>query len=125
MNGGVDEFGVGEVSVKAFDAVIPELGFNAAKPSVGPLSGDEGVDERELGGTSGTVVNEKLGGEGFEFGGIFARDDVGPRVNAGSEAVERGYGFAFLGDGTGGFLGVEAIGFELRFGRHGSVSANS
>ena len=37
-----------EVFIEAFDAVVPELGFDAAEAALGPLGGDEGVDEREL-----------------------------------------------------------------------------
>ncbi len=72
LDGGVDEFGVGEVLVQAFDAVVPELGFDAAEAALDPLGGDEGVDKRELGGAGGFVVEEELGGEGFEFSGVFA-----------------------------------------------------
>ena len=64
-------------------------------------------------------MEEELGGEGFEFGGIFAGDDVGLGVDAGFEGVERRDGFSFGGFGAGGFLGVEAIGIELCLGRHG------
>jgi hypothetical protein len=84
----VDEFGVGEVLVQAFDAVIPELGFDAAEAALDPLGGDECVDERELRWAGGPVVEEVCGSEGFEFGGVFARDDVGPGVNAGFEGVK-------------------------------------
>jgi len=125
LDGGVEEIGVGEVFVEAFDLVIPELGFDAAEAALGPLSGDEGVDERELDGIGGAEVEEELGGEGFEFGGIFAGDDVGPGVDAGFEGVESGAGFALGGGGAGGFLGVEAIGVDLGLGGHGLVSANS
>ena len=87
LDGGVDECGVGEVLVQAFDAVVPELGFDAAEAALDPLGGDEGVDKRELDGAGGLVVEEELGGEGFKFGGIFAGDDVGPSVDAGFEGV--------------------------------------
>ena len=110
LDGGVDEFGVGEVLIEAFDAVVPELGFDAAEATLDPLGGDEGVDERELYWAGRLVVEEELGGEGFEFGGIFAGYDVGPGVDAGFEGVERGGGFAFGRGRAGGFLGVEAIG---------------
>jgi hypothetical protein len=40
-------------------------------------------------------VVEELGGEGFEFGGIFAGDDVGPGVDAGFQGIKGGAGFAF------------------------------
>ena len=38
-------------------------------------------------GVGGVEVQEESGCEGFEFGGIFARDDVGPGVDAGFEGV--------------------------------------
>ena len=102
LDGVVDEFGVGEVLVQAFDAVVPELGFDAAEAALDPLGGDEGVDERELRWAGGPIVEEVRGGEGFKFGG----DDVGPGVNA-------------------GFEGVEAIGVDLGLGGHGFVLVNS
>jgi hypothetical protein len=68
LDGGVDEFGVGEVLVEAFDAVVPELGFDAAEATLDPLGGDEGVDERELGGADGLVVEEESDGEGIRLG---------------------------------------------------------
>jgi len=125
LDGGVEEIGVREVFVEAFDLVIPKLGFDAAEAALDPLGGDEGVDERELVGVGWKEVEEELGGEGFELGGIFAGDDVGPGVDAGLESVEGGSGFAFGGGGAGGFLGVEAIGVDLGLGRHRLVSAHS
>src|SRR5713226_8004291 len=50
---------------------------DAAEAALDPLGGDEGVDERELVGIGGVEVEEEIGGEGFEFGGVFAGDDVG------------------------------------------------
>jgi hypothetical protein len=113
LDGGVEKIGVGEIFVEAFDLVIPELGFDAAEAALDPLGGDEGVDERELDGVGGVEVEHEGGGEGFEIGGIFAGDDVGPGVDAGFEGVEGRSGFAFGGGGAGGFLGVEAIGVDL------------
>jgi len=118
LDGGVEEIGVREVFVEAFDLVIPKLGFDAAEAALDPLGGDEGVDERELVGVGWKEVEEELGGEGFELGGIFAGDDVGPGVDAGFEGVERGGGFALGRGGASGFLGVEAIGVDLGLGRH-------
>jgi hypothetical protein len=123
--GGVDEIGVGEILVEALDLVIPELGFDAAEAALGPLGGDESVDERELVGVGGVEVEEECRGEGFEFGGIFAGDDVRPGVDAGFEGVEGRSGFAFGRGGAGGFLGVAAVGVDLGFSGHGWVSAKS
>jgi len=119
LDGGVEEIGVREIFVEAFDAIVPELGFDAAESALRPLGGDEGVDESDLVGVGGVEVEEVRGGEGFEFGGVFAGDDVGPRVDAGLEGVEGGGGFAFGRGGASGFLGVKAIGVDLGLGRHG------
>jgi len=83
LDGGIEEIGVGEVFVEAFDTVIPELGFDAAEAALDPFGGDEGVDESKLVRVGGVEMEEELGGEGFEFGGIFAGDNVGPGVDAG------------------------------------------
>jgi len=125
LDGGIEEIGVGEIFVEAFDLVIPELGFDAAEAALDPFGGDEGVDEGELDWVGGVEVEHECGGEGFEFGGILAGDDMGPGVDSGFEGIERGGGFAFGRGGTGGFLGVEAIGVDLSLGRHGLVSAHS
>ena len=53
LNGDVDEFGVGEILVEAFNTVIPELGFDAAESALDPLGRDEGVDQSELVGSEG------------------------------------------------------------------------
>jgi len=74
-------FGVG--GVERFVAGVPELGLDAAEAALGPLSGDQGIDQRELVGTGGLELEEKGGGEGFERGGIFAGNDVGHGVYAG------------------------------------------
>ena len=87
MDGRVDEFSAGEALVEDVDAVIPELGFDAAEAALDPLGGDESVDERELDGVGGLEVEHEHGGEGFEFGGVFAGDDVGPGIDAGFEGV--------------------------------------
>jgi len=97
LDSGVDEFGVAEIFVEAFDAVIPELGFDAAEAPLDPLCGDEGINERELDGIGRLVVQQELFGKRFELGGIFAGDDVRPSVDARFEGVQRGSGFALWG----------------------------
>ena len=89
LDGGIEEIGVAEIFVEAFDLVIPKLGFDAAEAALDPLGGDEGVYERELDGVRGMEVDHERGGEGFELGGVFAGDDVGPGVDSGFEGVER------------------------------------
>jgi hypothetical protein len=125
LDGGVDKIGVREVFVQALYLIIPELGFDAAEAALNPLGGDEGVDEGEFGGAGRLIVVVECGGEGFEFGGIFAGDDMGPGVDAGFQGVEGRGGFAFGGFGASGFLGVQAVGVDLGFSRPGWVSAKS
>jgi DNA-binding CsgD family transcriptional regulator len=66
LDGFVNVLAVGEGLVQAFDAVVPEVGFDAAEAALGPLGGDEGIDERELGCAGGVVFEEECRGEGFE-----------------------------------------------------------
>ena len=40
LDGGVEEIGVREVFVEAFDLVIPKLGFDAAEAALDPFGGD-------------------------------------------------------------------------------------
>ena len=84
LDGLVEVFGVSEVVVEAFDLIFPELGFDAAQAALGPLGGDEGIDEGALVGVGGPVVKEEFGGKGLEFGGVFAANDVRRGVDAGS-----------------------------------------
>ena len=118
LDGRVDEFGAGEGLVEDVDAVIPELGFDAAQAPLDPFGGNKGIDERELDGVGRLIVEQELFGEGFEFVGIFAGDDVGPRVDAGFEGIECGSGFALWGYWAGRFLGIESIGVNLCFCGH-------
>jgi hypothetical protein len=118
LDGVVEEVGAAEVFVEAFEAVVPEVGFDAAEAALGPLGGGEGIDKRELVVAGGMELEEECGGEGCEFGWVFVVDDLGTGVDAGFECVERGNGFAFWGDGAGGFLGVQTIGVELCLGWH-------
>ncbi len=118
LDGLVEVLGVSKVVVEAFDLVLPELGFDAAEAALGPLGGDEGIDQRALVGVGGPVVEQEFGGKGLEFAGIFAANDVRPGVDAGFEGVQRGGGFAFGGSGAGRFLGITAVGFNLTESRH-------
>jgi hypothetical protein len=100
------------------EALLPELGFDAAEAAEEPFGIDEGVDEHALlrgGGMEAVVI---LVGEGFEAGGGFVLDDVGTGVDAGFESVHRRAGLALGGAGSGGFLRVEAIGCELFLSCH-------
>jgi hypothetical protein len=82
FDGVVDVLGVGEVLVQAFDAVVPEVGFDAAEAALGPLGGSEGIDERELVVAGGMELDEECGGEGCELGGVFVADDLRTGVDA-------------------------------------------
>jgi hypothetical protein len=125
LDGGVEEIGVGEIFVEAFDSVVPELGFDAAESALDPLGGDEGVDQASWLGSEGWKWRRNWAVRASSSAKIFAGDDVGPGVDAGFEGVERGSGFAFGRCWAGGFLGVEAIGVDLGLAGHGLVSAHS
>src|SRR5258708_13139604 len=108
VDGGVDEIGMAKIFVEAFDAVVPELGFDAAEAALDPFGGDEGVDERELGGIGGLGLIVKSGGGGFEFGGVLAGGDVGPGGACGFFGVGGGAGFSLRGPLTAGVFVVSA-----------------
>jgi hypothetical protein len=61
---------------------------------------------------------EVLSGEGTEFGGVFANDDLGSGIEAGFEGVGTGSGFTIGGARAGGFLCVAAVGRDLFRGTH-------
>ena len=109
--------GVGFVEVLVGE--IPELGFGGAEAAEGPLAGDEFIDEEAGFGGGRVVVAVIFGGEGFEIGAVFGGEDLGFGVDAGFEGVEGGGGFAGGGDGSGGLLGVAAVGVDLFLSRHG------
>jgi hypothetical protein len=98
--------------------LLPEGGLDGAETADVPLVVDEGVDEVPLTGGDGVELIVVLGGELRESLGVFASDDVGLRVNAGSKRVQAGDGLAGLGAGAGGKLRIAAIRFDLFFRCH-------
>jgi hypothetical protein len=104
---GVDE-GVGVV-VQAFEALVPELGFDDGEAFEEPGAGDEAGDEDVLFGGGGLEAVEVGLGEELVVGGVFGGDDGGAGEDAVVEGVEAGLGFAGGGAGAGGFEGVAAI----------------
>jgi hypothetical protein len=96
------------------EIIFPDPGFGLAEAAEGPLGIDEELDEGgprgHPGGGLGLVVEEVLGGEGVEAGGVFAMDDwgltVGPRGRPGFQSILGGGGLAPSGAGTGGALRV-------------------
>jgi len=109
----VGKFGAAQVLVERFELVSPELGLDAAETALGPLGGDESIDESKLRGVGRLVVLEECGLEGIEFLRVFTANDMGEGVDAGLESILRADGFAFGGNGTGGFLRIPSIGFDL------------
>ena len=72
--------GDGEVDVEdtaggVGEALLPELGFDAAEAAEEPFGIDEGVDEHALFGGGGVESVVILVGEGFEAAGGFVLDD--------------------------------------------------
>ena len=92
----VQAFGVGAVAhVLVIGVVVPELGVGEGIAAEEPVGVDEGGDEEGLFGSGGIPAEEVSVGEGTEFGGVFAGDDLGSGVEAGLEGV-----------GTGGCLAL-------------------
>jgi hypothetical protein len=73
-------------SVLALEFRIPDFGLGLAEPAEEPVGGDDGIDEDGFLGTGGLKAVVIAGPKGFEFFGIFAADDLGLGVDAGSEA---------------------------------------
>ena len=117
-DGVVPVVGLGVLLADGSEIVFPELGFGLAEAAEGPLGIDEDVDEGALGGGLGLVVEEVLGGQGVEGGGVFATDDLGFGVDAGFQGILGRGGLALSGAGTGRFLGVQAVGLDLFFSCH-------
>jgi hypothetical protein len=90
--------------------VVPDFGVGERIAAKEPLGIDEGGDEERLLGSGGFPAEEVLAGEGAEFGGVFAGDDLGAGIEAGFEGVGTGGGLALGGARAGGFLGVATIG---------------
>ena len=103
----------GQILVEGFELVGPKLRLDAAEAALGPLGGDQGIDERKLGGIGRLMLLKERGLEDIELVGIFAANDVREGVDAGLERILRANGFTFRGFGTGGFLRVSSISFDL------------
>ena len=117
---GSPEDGVFVLAVVIRGTKFPETGFDEAETAEEPFGIDHGIEEQAFGGSGGAVVVVILGAEGLEVGGFFVADDVGLGVDAGFQGILGRSGLALSGAGTGGFLGIEAIGLGLLFGGHES-----
>jgi len=112
--------GVVALEVKVVDDLLKEDFLQANfdllgsqdTPSVGGELGDE---EGLVGGLRGEVVEEALF-EGFEFGGVFEREDGEFGGEAMLDGVQTGVGFAGGGAGAGGFFGILLTCLALGFG---------
>lgn len=97
---------------------FPEVGFGLAEAAEEPLAIDESIDQEALLRGGGLPTLLVFGGEGIEFGGVLAANDLRFGVNAGFEGVEAGDSLALDGSWAGGVLRVEAIGLNLLCGGH-------
>src|SRR5204863_4071068 len=88
-----------------------------------PVGADHGVDVKGFGGRGGMELAAVFGDEGVVFGGVFAGDDDGLRVESMLQSVEAGGGLALGGAGSGGHLRVGAIGCGLCWSSHSSAIA--
>jgi len=98
--------------------VVPDFGVGKGVAAQQPIGIDEGGDEERLFGGGRLPAEEVLVGEGTEFGGVLAGDDLGSGVEARFEGVGAGGGFAFGGAWAGGVLRVEAVGGDLSGSAH-------
>jgi len=115
----IQSHAVGVVAHRVVGAfVVPDFGVGKRIAAKEPLGVDEGGDEERLLRSGGFPAEEVLVGEGAEFGGVFACDDLGAGIEAGFEGVGAGGGLASGGAGASGFLGVLAIGGDLLGGAH-------
>src|SRR5271157_2003807 len=108
--------GVGGV----FHFVPDELGFDAAEAAHEADGVNDGVEGVTLVGGDGLVMAVVFVAEGFDESGILSREDEGFGFDAGLEGIEAGAGFALGGGGSGGLLGIEAVGLDLSDGCHGN-----
>jgi hypothetical protein len=100
------------------ELVFPEVGFDFAEAAEQPLGIDEDIDEGALDGGLGLVVEEVLSRQGVEARGVLATDDLGLGVDARFQGILGRGGLALGGAGTGGMLGVHAVGLDLVFSCH-------
>jgi hypothetical protein len=98
--------------------VVPDFGVGEGVAAEEPVGVDEGGDEQRLLGSGGFPAEEVLIGEGAEFRGVFAGDDLGAGIETGLEGVGTGGGLALGGARAGGFFGIEAVGGDLFGGAH-------
>ena len=115
----VQAFRVGAVAhVLVIGVIVPDLGVGERIAAEEPVGVDEGGDEEGLFGSGGFPAEEVSVGEGTEFGGIFAGDDLGSGVEAGLKGIGTGGGLALGGAGACGALRVAAVGGGLLGGAH-------
>ena len=95
------------------DAGVPEFGFSVTKSVETPGVGSELVDELALYAVEGPPSGLELGGESFEFGGIFAGNDEGLGVYPVFDGVQANGGFALRRGRPGRVLRISAVSFDL------------
>ena len=75
--------------------VSPELGLGAAEAAELPIGADEVVDEDAFSGGGGLPLEVIVAGEGFQFAGVLAGDDLRFGFDASFECVEARDGLSF------------------------------
>jgi hypothetical protein len=100
------------------DALVEPGGFEGADAAAAE------VEEGDFSGEAGFILGGGLPffegiAEQFLVGFTLDRGEAGDgKEEAVAAGVLGGAGFAFRGAGSGGLTGVEAVGFELGWGRH-------
>jgi len=101
-----------------FDFMSPQFGFQPGEPLEQPIGANQRIDQEAFEPGGGHPILVIAGGHGFQFGGIFAGDDLGFGIDAGFERVEARNGLALLGARAGGELRIPAIRLDLTRAGH-------
>jgi len=112
-----------DAAVLLRDEGIEGFGFETGHASLGPIGGDNLLQEEGLFGTDGLELLVVRGGEFGEFGLVFAGDDEGFSGSGVLQGIESGRGFALGGAWAGRFLRIQAIGVDLSWCGHGRTVA--
>jgi len=105
------------------DHGVEDTGFEAVHAALGPIGGDDLLNQDFFLGTDRVELFVIGAGELSELGVFFARNDSGLRGGCVLQSIEAGYGLALIGARTGRLLRVEAVGSKLRWGSHNSTVA--
>jgi hypothetical protein len=91
----------------------PEFGFETGEALEEPIGANQRIDEETFEVRGGLPILVIARGHSFEFGRIFAGDDLSFGVDAGLEGIETGDGFALRSARACRELRISTIRFDL------------